>query len=210
MARSVAELADDLGEVETQLGSLTRGYVEETDLLQKLSRELRSEVGRARLVPVGQLFGRLRRLLKNSGSRSYQLDLSGENVEIDTLVLEGLTDPLLHLVRNALVHGVEPSELRAALGKTPEGNVSLRAYPLGNTVYIEVEDDGAGIDVAAVKRKAVETGLEDPARGRSAERPGGGATHLFAGPEHRARHQHGSGPRRRHGRGFGGRHRAQG
>ncbi|CAN5845231.1 hybrid sensor histidine kinase/response regulator [soil metagenome] len=160
LARSVAEMADDLGEVETQLGTLTRGYQEETDLLQKLSRELRSEVGRARMVPVGQLFSRLRRLLKNSGSRSYQLGLSGENVEIDTLVLEGLTDPLLHLVRNALVHGVEPSEHRAALGKTPEGNVSLRAYPLGNNVYIEVEDDGAGIDVAAVKRKAVESGLK--------------------------------------------------
>jgi len=159
LARSVAEMADDLGEVEAQLGTVTRGFKADTETLQSLSRDLRSEVSRARMVPVGQLFGRLRRLLKTSKERAYKLELAGETTEIDTAILEGLLDPLLHLVRNAATHGVEPRETRLKLGKSETGRVSLRARHQGNHLYLEVEDDGAGIDLEALKRKAVEKGL---------------------------------------------------
>ena len=163
LARTVAEMANDLGEVESQLGGVSKTFMDENAQLETLSRALRREVGRARMVPVGNLFGRLSRLLKDSQERTYSLRLSGESVEIDTMILEGLVDPLVHMVRNSVVHGIEPREERLKVGKSAEGKVFLRAFHQGNNLYLEVEDDGAGIDTEAVKRKALEKGLISPA-----------------------------------------------
>ena len=159
LARSVAEMSSDLGEVQTQFNRLGAELREETQSVGSLTSSLRSEVGRARMVAVRQLFGRLRRLVTEVPDKSYTFSVSGENVEVDNLILEGVADPLLHLVKNAVVHGVETESVRLAAGKPATGTVAVSARQQGNRVVIDVSDDGAGIDVEAVKAKAVERGL---------------------------------------------------
>ena len=159
LARSVAEMSSDLAEVQAQFGQLGGRLREETGGVEKLTRSLRGEVGRARMVAVRQLFSRLRRLVGEVPGKSYTFRASGEAVEIDNLILEAVADPLLHLVKNAAFHGIEPAAERLAAGKPAEGTVSVSARHQGNRVYIEVADDGHGIDVAAVKAKALERGL---------------------------------------------------
>ena len=159
LARSIGEMSNDLDEIQGQLGNLVQGFEDETESLQKISRALRSEVSRARMVPVGQLFSRLSRLVQSSADKAYRMKTSGESAEIDNVILEEITDPLLHLVKNAIAHGVEPRETRERQGKEPEGTVSLRAYLQGNSIVIDVEDDGAGINADSLRRKAVEKGF---------------------------------------------------
>ena len=159
LARSVAEMSSDLAEVQTQFGQLGSRLREETDGVEKLTRSLRGEVGRARMVAVRQLFGRLRRLVTEVPGKSYNFRASGEAVEIDNLILEAVADPLLHLVKNAAFHGIETEEVRLAAGKPAQGTLSVSARHEGNRVYIEVSDDGRGIDAPAVKAKALERGL---------------------------------------------------
>ena len=159
LARSIAEMSNDLDEIQGQLSNIVEGFEDETENLQKISRALRSEVSRARMVPVGQLFNRLSRLVQSSADKTYRMKTSGESAEIDNAILEEITDPLLHLVKNAIAHGVEPRSERERQGKEPEGTVSLRAYLQGNSIVIDVEDDGAGIDANRLRRKAVEKGF---------------------------------------------------
>ena len=164
LARSIGEMSNDLDEIQGQLGNLVQGFEDETENLQKISRALRSEVSRARMVPVGQLFSRLSRLVQSSADKTYRMKTSGESAEIDNVILEEITDPLLHLVKNAIAHGVEPREIRLAQGKEPEGTVSLRAYLQGNSIVIDVEDDGAGINADSLRRKAAEKGFRTQAQ----------------------------------------------
>ena len=159
LARSVAEMSSDLAEVQTQFAQLGGRLREETAGVEKLTRSLRGEVGRARMVAVRGLFGRLRRLVSEVPGKSYNFRASGEAVEIDNLILEAVADPLLHLVKNAAFHGIEPEAVRLAAGKPAEGTVTVSARHEGNRVYIEVADDGRGIDAPAVKAKALERGL---------------------------------------------------
>jgi two-component system chemotaxis sensor kinase CheA len=115
-----------------------------------------------RMVPLGQVFDRLaravRRISDNVG-KEVELHVVGEDTELDKLIVEDLVDPLMHLVRNALDHGLESPEARLAAGKPRTGRLELRAFPRGNQVVIEVSDDGRGIDEVAVKRTALERGV---------------------------------------------------
>jgi chemosensory pili system protein ChpA (sensor histidine kinase/response regulator) len=160
LARSVSEMANDVSEIQSQFDDLFGGIQRESQQLQKLSRQLRQEVSRARMVPAGQLYGLLRRLLRDQDDKAYKLETSGETVEFDNMILEGVADPLVHLIRNAIVHGIEPQEERLAKGKAATGTISLRAFHRGNHVYLEVEDDGAGLDLEALKRQAVAKGFK--------------------------------------------------
>jgi chemosensory pili system protein ChpA (sensor histidine kinase/response regulator) len=164
LARTVSEMTNDLSEVQSQLERFTRGLSQEVEQVQRLSRSLRNEVSRTRLVPISQLYNRLRRLVKQSDlNKFYTLYTSGEGVELDAAILEDITDPMLHLVKNAIAHGVETRDERTVKGKDEAGTISLRAYPQGNYIFVEVQDDGAGIDVTAVKAKALEKGLRTQA-----------------------------------------------
>ena len=156
-------MANDLFEIQTQLARIGGNLAAETETIQKLSRSLRGEVGRARLVPVRGLFSRLKRLLVAGEGKSFTLTTAGETTEIDNVILEAVADPMLHLVKNAIAHGVEPEAVRIERGKPAQGRVSLRAYHQSNYVFIEVQDDGAGIDVARVKAKAVAKGFRSQA-----------------------------------------------
>ena len=95
-------------------------------------------------------------------SKQVRLEMEGEETELDKTLLEAIADPLTHLVRNCVDHGIETPDIRSSLGKSPEGKLFLRAFHESGYVNIEIADDGAGIDVGALKVKAVERGLITP------------------------------------------------
>ena len=125
-------------------------------------RTLREGIMRIRLVPIGEIFRRMpfvvRDLARESAKR-IALDLQGQGTEIDKYLIERMMDPVLHLVRNAVSHGVETPEVRVAAGKRPEGTVTLSASTSGEIVTIEIADDGRGVDAAAVVARARAVGL---------------------------------------------------
>lgn len=123
-----------------------------------------------RTVPMRTTFEKMRQVAHETAralSKQVDLHLAGEETELDPTVLECLVDPLLHLVRNAVDHGIESAEKRASAGKPAMGNVSLSARREGGHLSIEVKDDGAGIDIEGLKRKAFEQGLVPSPKGLS-------------------------------------------
>ncbi len=166
MARGVAELTADIGEVQEQIGDLGRDLRRENESFEKLTRSLRLEAGRLRLVPLSRLYQRLRRQVRSTAQASgknVRLELVGENVEIDNIVLENLVDPFIHLVNNAVIHGIEEADVRLAKGKSEEGLIRVTAARRGGNLVLEVQDDGAGIDIERVKQKTLERGLRTQA-----------------------------------------------
>lgn len=135
--------------------------------LGRITSELQEGVMRIRMVPISQIFSRFPRLVRDlskSLSKKVNLVIEGEDTELDKSVIEDLLDPLMHSVRNALDHGIESAADRRAAGKPEEGTVMLKASNEGNMIIIEISDDGKGIDVEAVKRKAVERGVIHPTK----------------------------------------------
>jgi two-component system chemotaxis sensor kinase CheA len=133
--------------------------------LGRITSELQEGVMRIRMVPISQIFSRFPRLVRDltkTLNKKVNLVIEGEDTELDKSVIEDLLDPLMHSVRNALDHGVETPEERVAAGKSEEGIVLLKASNEGNMIIIEIADDGKGIDVEAVRQKAIERGLIHP------------------------------------------------
>jgi two-component system chemotaxis sensor kinase CheA len=144
--------------VEVQL----RSVAEE---IERLAGELRDTMMVVRMVPVIQLFGRFRRLihdLARDTGKSIDLQTEGEATELDKTVIERLADPLVHLIRNAVDHGLETPQARIAAGKSPTGTVSLAARQAGAEVIITITDDGRGVDRERVRAKAEEAGMIAP------------------------------------------------
>jgi len=130
----------------------------QSQVLSKLQRS----VMKIRMVPVEQLFRRFPRVLRDAArfeQKDVELVLRGEDTDLDKSILDALAEPLTHLVRNAVAHGIEKPEERRALGKPEKGTVLLNAYHQGNQVVIEIKDDGRGIDRAKVTAKAIEKGV---------------------------------------------------
>lgn len=150
------------------------GFTAQLAELQKASQQLDRRVGElqeglieVRMIPVGQVFDRLVRIVRKLSrelGKEVDLHISGEETQLDKSMIEEIADPLMHLIRNALDHGIEPLERRRAAGKSDIGMIRLRAMQRGNNVVIEVEDDGGGIDLDKVKRKGLERGLIEPDR----------------------------------------------
>jgi len=158
----------------TQLETLTRSHeVQQVRMLSheltKISRnldrkltELQKSVIETRMVPVGQIYSKLSRTVRKVArelKKEIELVLRGEDTELDKMMVEELTDPLMHIIRNALDHGIESPDERVAKGKDPEGRVTLNAYQQGNSVVLDVIDDGRGIDPEKVRQVAVKRGL---------------------------------------------------
>ena len=136
-----------------------------TAKFERLTRDFQSVVMAMRMTPIGELFNRYKRTtrdLAKSLEKKVSLVTEGEEVELDRSVIEVLVDPLTHLVRNAIDHGIEPPSERNQKGKPEEGTVILRAYYKGSFAFVEIEDDGKGIDAQAVRAKIVERGLVPP------------------------------------------------
>jgi chemosensory pili system protein ChpA (sensor histidine kinase/response regulator) len=165
LARRMAEVSSDVGETMAQLSGSIKKAREDMGLLQRLTLDMRDEIARARIVPIGTPFTRFKRAVREmarSSDKDVELVTSGEQTEVDTAVVERLVDPLVHMVRNSVFHGIEPAEERRRRGKPAQGTVYLHAAHRGNSVIIEVEDDGAGLDVEKIKAKAVAVGLIRP------------------------------------------------
>lgn len=130
--------------------------------LERKIRELQVGVIEIRMIPLSQLFDKLTRtatrIAKELG-KDIELEFYGADTELDKLIIEELTDPMMHIIRNSIDHGIESADERAAAGKPAKGKITIRAYQKGNHVLIEVEDDGRGVSLASVQRKAVEKGL---------------------------------------------------
>ncbi|PMK01194.1 chemotaxis protein CheA [Vibrio sp. 10N.261.55.A7] len=132
------------------------------DQLLQNSRDLQENVLNIRMLPMSFAFSRFPRLVRDlCGRLEKQVDLqiTGENTELDKTVLERIVDPLVHLVRNGIDHGIEIPEVRRESGKSEEGVISLNAYHQGGAIIIEIKDDGAGIDCDVLWRKAIEKGV---------------------------------------------------
>jgi two-component system chemotaxis sensor kinase CheA len=143
-----------------------RGLQETNVTMGRQLRDLREAVMRARMVPIGEIFERMRfvvRDLAREYNKNVIIELSGEHTEIDKVLVERMMDPILHLVRNAVSHGIESPAKRAQLGKAREARISLRASTFADMAVIQVEDDGAGIDREAVVKRGQALGLLDPA-----------------------------------------------
>lgn len=159
-----ARLGDSLAKVERLVPPMAwRGVQENSHALERQLRDLREGVMRVRLVRVGEIFDRMpfavRDLARESGRR-VDVRISGQETEIDKYLVERMMDPVLHLVRNAVSHGIEPVAERIAAGKPEAGTLSLNAASVGELVMIEIADDGRGVDVDAVKRRAQAIGLD--------------------------------------------------
>lgn len=135
--------------------------------LGRIAGELQEGVMKIRMVPINQIFSRFPRVVRDLSrdlGKKINLVIEGEDTELDKSVVEDLLDPIMHCVRNAVDHGVESKEQRLAAGKSEEGTVLLKAGNEGNLIIIEVADDGGGIDVDAVKAKAVKRGIIHPGK----------------------------------------------
>jgi two-component system, chemotaxis family, sensor kinase CheA len=163
-------LVNLVGELVTVEARLTRfaGKARDPELVaiaeevERLTRDLRDTAMGMRMLPIGTTFGRFKRLVRDlSGELGKEVELvtSGASTELDKTVIERLNDPLVHLIRNSIDHGVEPPEVRSAAGKPRCGTIHLSAKHSGAHVVIEIEDDGAGLDKDRIRESAVAKGL---------------------------------------------------
>jgi chemosensory pili system protein ChpA (sensor histidine kinase/response regulator) len=162
LSRSLTEISADITEVLTQLDGFVRRVDGDIDEFTKLAHRLQDEITQARMVPIGNLYTRLSRTVRDAAkavNKKVDLTLAGAETELDNNIIQQISDPLIHLVRNAVAHGLERDEERYERGKSDSGNVAVRAYHRGNHIYIEVEDDGRGIDYEKVRKTAVDHGL---------------------------------------------------
>lgn len=130
--------------------------------LEKRIHELQDEVLAIRMVPLAQLFGRVNQMLRRYArevNKTVSVEIYGEDTEIDKSISDNIMEPLMHLVRNAIDHGIENPEERKAKGKQEAGLITFRAYQKGNHVVIEVADDGRGVDLEKIRKRAIERGI---------------------------------------------------
>ncbi|MCG0278461.1 MAG: chemotaxis protein CheA [Thermanaeromonas sp.] len=131
----------------------------------RVTSELQEEVMKARMLPIDQVFNRFPRMVRdlaNKAGKEIDFIVEGRETELDRTVIEEIGDPLIHLLRNAIDHGIEPPEERVRLGKPRHGTIILKAFHQENMIVITVQDDGRGMDPEVIKRKAVEKGLISP------------------------------------------------
>ena len=143
---------------EENISHLREGLVQ----LEQNTRELQDSVMRIRMLPISFTFNRLPRMVRDISlqlGKQVQLELSGENTELDKTVMEKISDPMVHLIRNALDHGIEMPEVRKAAGKPELGTIALNAFHQGGSIVIEMRDDGGGIDTERLLAKARGNGL---------------------------------------------------
>jgi two-component system chemotaxis sensor kinase CheA len=169
-AERLDELMDRVGELVIAQARLTQLAASGSDLsikmiaeeIERLASSLRDTTMGARMVPIGSLFGRFRRLIHDLSrdlSKPVEFVTTGEDTELDKTMIECLADPLVHLIRNAIDHGIEDTATRAANGKTEQGRIELAAVHSGAQVLVTVKDNGGGLNTARIRAKAEEQGL---------------------------------------------------
>ncbi len=163
----VRESASDIEYIiQEPMDQVTRNF-------RQVTTQLQEELNRARMVPFSMTADRLHRGVRDNAikeGKQAELVVDGRDTLIDKMILEQLTDPLTHLVNNAIAHGIERPDIRQANGKSPVGRVTVRAFHQGNQTVILVSDDGAGINPEFIKKKAIEKGLVTPAEAKNMTR----------------------------------------
>ena len=160
-----SNLGNIFDEYEAETKSIYAKFRSYTQNLGTIAGDLQEGVMKIRMVPINQIFSRFPRVvrdLQRDLNKKIDLVIEGEDTELDKSVVEDLLDPIMHCVRNSVDHGIEMPDVRVANGKPETGTVLLKASNEGNMIVIEIKDDGAGIDVEKVKRKAIEKGLIHP------------------------------------------------
>ena len=160
-----SSLLEVFGDFDSLMKAAVTKFKSSSQNLGRISGELQEGVMKIRMVPISQIFSRFPRVVRDLSrdlNKNVQLVIEGEDTELDKSVVEDLLDPIMHCVRNSLDHGIESPEVRKGLGKPEQGILLLKASNEGNMIVIEVADDGHGIDVEAVKQKAVERGILHP------------------------------------------------
>ncbi|MHC4872666.1 MAG: Hpt domain-containing protein [Planctomycetota bacterium] len=152
LAQSISSGTESAAVIQRQLG-----------LLDKITRELQETGTSLRMVPIKATFQKMARLVRDLSRKSgknVNFTMSGEDTELDKSVVEAIGDPLVHMVRNSVDHGIEADpQDRTRIGKSEQGNVELRAFHKGGSIYIEIQDDGKGLNRDAILKKALERGL---------------------------------------------------
>ncbi|MCC5796137.1 MAG: chemotaxis protein CheA [Methylophaga sp.] len=152
-----------LGQLGSELdGEIHQAIVDRLEQLERNTRELQEGIMRIRMMPISFAFNRFPRLvhdLSQKTGKKVELQLSGEQTELDKTVMEKIGDPLVHLVRNSLDHGLETPEVRLAAGKSETGHLHLNAFHRGGSIIIKITDDGAGLNEEKILKKAIEKNL---------------------------------------------------
>ncbi len=141
------------------------GFLNTTQRLNLITNELQEGVMKTRMQPIGNVWSKFPRVVRDLATacgKQVRIEMEGKETDLDKTIIESIKDPLTHLVRNAVDHGIETPQKRRAAGKSPEGHLLLRAYHEGGQVNIEISDDGAGINLDRVKHQALERGLIPP------------------------------------------------
>ncbi len=144
---------------------ISRALSEATQQIDLMTTELQLAVMKTRMVKIGKVFNRFPRVIRDLSKmtgKKVRLEIVGEETELDKTLIEEINDPLVHMVRNSVDHGIEPPEEREKLGKDPTGTITLSAEQEGNNIIIVIEDDGRGIDPEKIKAKAIEKGIITP------------------------------------------------
>lgn len=147
------------------ISEVAQSLSETTYAMARISDDLQDTIMKVRMVPVSSVFSRFPRLVRDLSRKSgkeVDLIMEGEETELDKSVVEVIGDPLVHLIRNSVDHGIEPEDVRIAAGKPAKGKVTLRAFHKGNSVAIEIEDDGKGIDPEKMREVAIRKGVVTP------------------------------------------------
>lgn len=150
-----------LGDIKFGAANATQNYNESIEYLERTTTSLHDAVMKVRMVPVERVFNRFPRLIRDLSrelNKDIELIMSGEETEVDRNVIDEIGDPLMHLLRNSADHGIEMPNERTAAGKPEQGTIYLKAYHDGNNVVVEVQDDGAGINISKIRKKAIEKG----------------------------------------------------
>ena len=165
LSRSLTEISADVTEVLTQLEGFMGRVDTDIDEFTKLAHHLQDEITAARMVPIGNLYTRLSRTVRDAAKatgKPVELSLEGAETELDNNIIQHISDPLIHLVRNAVAHGIDEPAARREAGKSEKGHITVRAYHRGNHIFIEVEDDGRGINYEKVRQSVIESGAMSP------------------------------------------------
>ena len=150
---------------EMEGSEISQALAEATQQIDLMTTELQLAVMKTRMVKIGKVFNRFPRVIRDLSKmtgKKVRLEIFGEETELDKTLIEEINDPLVHMVRNSVDHGIEPPEEREKLGKDPTGTITLSAEQEGNNIIIAIEDDGRGIDPEKIKAKAIEKGIVTP------------------------------------------------
>ena len=144
------------------VATLAKDLSESSALLARTTNEIQESIMKVRMVPIGQVFDRFPRMVRDlakARGKDIHLEIAGAETDLDKTIVDEVGEPLMHLVRNCVDHGIEPPDVREAAGKPRHGTLKLNAYHEGNQVIIEISDDGGGIDLQRVRDKAVRMGV---------------------------------------------------